>query len=175
MNALTRIINYILSSIVITVFAILVVCVIWQVFSRFVLGTPSTFTDELARFMFMWVGLIGAAFTLGQRRHLAIDLLTGSLSGQKKLYSDFFIIAAIAAFAGFIMVFGGSNLVAKTLANGQVSPALRIPMGYVYAAIPFSGLMILYYCLDFVVGLINGTGTGPNDQPVGNDEISDSV
>ncbi|WP_082733869.1 TRAP transporter small permease [Polycladidibacter hongkongensis] len=166
MRSLTRLVNLILRTVTVSVFAILVICVVWQVFSRFVLGTPSTVTDELARFMFMWVGLIGAAYTLGQRRHLAIDLLTGSLTGTKKRLSDFFILAAIAGFAGFVMVYGGWALVTKTLASGQVSPALRFPMGWVYAAIPFSGAVILFYCLEFTISLINGTGTGPNDPPV---------
>lgn len=163
MQALTKIVNTILKTITVSVFVVLVICVVWQVFSRYILGTPSTVTDELARFMFMWIGLIGAAYTLGMRRHLAIDLLTGSLLGKRKLYSDYFIVLAIAFFSGVIMFYGGGQLVLKTLANGQVSPALRIPMGYVYAAIPFSGAIMLFYCVEFFLGLVNGTGTGPND------------
>ncbi|MDD7910773.1 MULTISPECIES: TRAP transporter small permease [Pseudovibrio] len=166
MKSLSNIVNRLLSTVTVFVFAVLVVCVVWQVVSRFILGQPSTVTDEMARFMFMWIGLIGAAYTLGQRRHLAIDLLTGSLVGRTKLLSDLFITLAIAVFAITIMLYGGSNLVTKTLATGQLSPALRIPMGYIYAAIPFSGAVILFYCVEFAIGLINGTGTGPNDQPV---------
>ncbi|KZL27742.1 TRAP transporter small permease [Pseudovibrio sp. Ad37] len=164
MQALTKIVNTILKAVTVSVFVVLVVCVVWQVFSRYVLGTPSTVTDELARFMFMWIGLIGAAYTLGMRRHLAIDLLTGSLVGKRKLFSDYFIILAIAFFSGVVMFYGGGQLVLKTLANGQVSPALRVPMGYIYAAIPFSGGIMLFYCIEFFIGLVNGTGTGPNDQ-----------
>lgn len=154
-----------LASITIFVFSILIVCVVWQVISRFVLGSPSTVTDELARFMFIWVALLGAAYTLGQRRHLAIDLLSGALKGKAKLYSDIFIITAIACFAGLIMIHGGMILVMKTLSTGQVSPVLRFPMGYVYAAIPFSGGLMMFYCFDFLIGVITGQGTGPNDQP----------
>lgn len=163
MQALTKIVNTILKTVTVSVFLVLVICVVWQVFSRYVLGTPSTVTDELARFIFMWIGLIGAAYTLGRRKHLAIDLLTGALTGKRKLYSDYFITLAIAAFAGVVMFYGGGQLVLKTLANGQVSPALRIPMGYVYAAIPFSGAIMVFYCFEFFVGLVTGTGTGPND------------
>ncbi|OKL45852.1 TRAP transporter small permease [Pseudovibrio exalbescens] len=170
MNRITNTVDTILKTVVISVFAVLVVCVVWQVLSRYVLGTPSTFTDELARFMFIWIGLIGAAYTLGQRRHLAIDLLTGPLTGIKKRYSDYFIIAAILTFSLLIMVYGGSQLVMKTLITGQVSPALRVPMGYVYAAIPFSGVVMVYYSIEMLVGLIKGTGTGPNDQPIDHDD-----
>lgn len=164
MSKIRDFIDKALASVTIFVFGILIVCVVWQVISRFVLGSPSTVTDELARFMFIWVGLLGAAYTLGQRRHLAIDLLTGALTGKKKQLSDVLIIVAIASFAGLILVNGGMQLVAKTLSTGQVSPALRFPMGYVYAAIPFSGALMLFYCFDFLVGVLSGNGLGPNDQ-----------
>ncbi|VEC97941.1 Neu5Ac permease [Klebsiella variicola] len=62
----------------------LVFCVVWQVFSRYVLNQPSTLTDELARFLMIWVGLLGAAYTVGAQRHLAIDLLTLMLSSRKQ-------------------------------------------------------------------------------------------
>lgn len=47
----------------IMVMSVLVICVVWQVFSRYVLNQPSTSTDELARFLMIWVGLLGAAYT----------------------------------------------------------------------------------------------------------------
>lgn len=55
---------------------ILVVCVTWQVSSRYLLNAPSTLTDEIGHFTLMWFALLAAAYVLGQRRHLAIDLLT---------------------------------------------------------------------------------------------------
>ena len=60
----------------------LVVCVVWQVFSRYVLNQPSTLTDELARFLMIWVGLLGAAYTVGAQRHLAIDLLAMTIEKE---------------------------------------------------------------------------------------------
>lgn len=164
MRHLTSIVDGLLKVVITIVFSVLVACVVWQVWSRYVLGTPSTVTDEMARFLFMWIGLIGAAYTLGQRRHLAIDLITLHFHGAKKRAADLFIIAAIAAFAVLVMVYGGAQLVSRTLETGQVSPALRVPMGYVYGAIPFSGAVILYYCLLFLVDLLTGSGRGPNDR-----------
>ena len=144
-------------------FAILVACVIWQVFSRYVLESPSTVTDEMARFLFIWVALLGGAYTLGQRRHLAIDLLPMITKGALRLAINAGIIAAVAVFAALVMIYGGLDLVTRTLETGQVSPALRIPMGLVYVAIPFSGLCIFYYCLTFLADLFRD-GRGPNDQ-----------
>lgn len=163
MTALTRGVDLILRLVITTAFAILVVCVVWQVFSRYVLESPSTVTDEMARFLFIWVALLGGAYTLGQRRHLAIDLLPALTKGTTRIVVNMAVIGAIALFAALIMIYGGLNLVERTLATGQVSPALRIPMGVVYVAIPFSGVCILYYCLTFLADLLRD-GRGPNDQ-----------
>lgn len=149
-------IDQILRVIVIAIFGTLVVCVTWQVISRYVFGTPSVLTDEIARFLFMWLALIGGAYTFGARRHLAIDLLTAPLQGRAKLASEALILLVVAAFAGIVMVWGGGTLVTRTLASGQVTPALRISMGWVYGAIPFSGAMILYFCALFFADIARG-------------------
>jgi len=117
----------------------------------------------MARFLFIWVALLGGAYTFGQRRHLAIDLLPIVTTGATRLLVNGLIIAAVGFFAGVVMVYGGIDLVGRTLETGQVSPALRLPMGLIYIAIPFSGLCILYYCLTFLADLIR-SGRGPNDQ-----------
>lgn len=70
----------------VAVMVALVICVVWQVFSRYVLNTPSTLTDELARFLMIWVGLLGAAYTVGAQRHLAIDLLAMTLPPRKQAF-----------------------------------------------------------------------------------------
>ncbi|MBM3604315.1 MAG: TRAP transporter small permease [Alphaproteobacteria bacterium] len=130
---------------IIVVFAVLLVCVSWQVISRYALGTPSTVTDELARFLFMWLALVGGAYTYGQGRHLAIDLLPTSLSGRPRQLNEALITLLIAAFAAVVMVWGGFQLVQRTLVSGQISPSLQLPMGWVYGAVPLSGLIIIAY------------------------------
>ena len=55
--------------------AFLVVDVLWQVLSRYILVSPSSVTDELAGYLLIWVGLLGAAYVSGKNEHLAIDLL----------------------------------------------------------------------------------------------------
>ncbi|EYU15124.1 TRAP transporter small permease [Photorhabdus aegyptia] len=132
----------------------LVFCVTWQVVSRYVFGMPSTVTDELARYLFMWVAMIGAAYTTGQHRHLAIDLLTMKLKGIGKNSVGLVIQAAIALFASIVLVYGGSILVISTLKTGQITPALGLPMGYVYLCLPISGVLMICYVLVDIVELI---------------------
>ncbi|MEJ6078402.1 TRAP transporter small permease [Vibrio sp. 1-Bac 57] len=147
MNKLITIINKALSLFCISLSSLLVMCVVWQVFSRYVLNAPSTFTDEVARFLFIWVGLMGAAYTLGQKRHLAIDLLAMKLEHNKAKQAKLNLLINLISisFASVIMVYGGARLMLKTLETGQISPALGIEMGLVYAAIPLCGLFMLVY------------------------------
>ncbi|MDP4712572.1 MAG: TRAP transporter small permease [Saprospiraceae bacterium] len=128
--------------------------VLWQVMSRYLLKAPSSFTDELARFLLVWIGVLGAAYVAGQDRHLAIDLLPSRLSGRRKKRLLVLIAALIVVFAVAVMVVGGSRLVYVTLYLGQKSSALQLPLGYVYLIVPISGLLVVYYKLDSIAKML---------------------
>lgn len=134
----------------------LVVCVVWQVFSRYVLNQPSTMTDELARFLMIWVGLLGAAYTVGAQRHLSIDLFAMMLKGPKQALLNIVINVLIFLFSGLVIVTGGLKLIDKTLATSQVSAAMQIPMGYVYVILPLCGAVMMFYALYFIATGIRG-------------------
>jgi len=126
----------------------LVLDVLWQVFSRYVLSSPSSFTDELAGFLLIWVGLLGAAYVAGKNEHLAIDLMLQKLKGKKKRNLQIIINLIVGIFAIFVMVFGGTWLVYTRFILGVKSAALALSLGYVYLIVPISGLIILYYVID---------------------------
>ncbi|PVX39708.1 TRAP-type C4-dicarboxylate transport system permease small subunit [Pasteurella langaaensis DSM 22999] len=139
-----------ISTFAIIVMVLLVICVTWQVFSRYVLHMPSTMTDEIARFSMIWVGLLGAAYTVGLQKHLSIDLFTHNLSMKKKAMSNIFINLCIIAFSLGVMVYGGFTLVSNVYATGQISPSMQIPMAYIYIALPLSGILMLFYSILFL-------------------------
>ncbi|MBD2856512.1 TRAP transporter small permease [Vibrio parahaemolyticus] len=143
MNKLVTYINRGLAAFTVSLSTFLVFCVVWQVLSRYVLGKPSTVTDELARYLFMWVALIGAAYTTGLKRHLAIDLLTMKLKGKKKLVNEIVIQVAIALFSYVVLVHGGTQLALK------LTPALGLEMGYIYFCLPISGALMIFYSVIF--------------------------
>ena len=130
--------------------------VLWQVFARYVLQNPSSFTDELARYLLIWVGLMGACYAVGKKLHLAIELFTEKLSARNRLFSDLFIYAVIFLFALFVMVVGGIRLMQITLILNQVSAALQIKIGYVYSVIPLSGVVMMFYAVAFTVEDLSG-------------------
>ncbi|AJQ96042.1 TRAP transporter small permease [Gynuella sunshinyii] len=153
MNKIIRLLNKVLSTFCVSLCSVLVACVVWQVFSRYVLSSPSTYTDEIARFLFIWVGLMGAAYTLGQKKHLAIDLLAQKLENSPSKENVLRLIINLVSlfFVTVIMTYGGGKLVMQVLSTGQVSPALGVEMGWIYSAIPLSGIfMLIYLFQDFI-------------------------
>lgn len=133
----------------------LVVDVVWQVISRFIFKDPSSFTDELATFLLIWVGLAGAAYVKGKNEHLAIDILHTKLSPKNLNRMMIFINFLVITFSVSIMVIGGSWLVYTRFVLGQLSAAMQVPIGYVYMIVPISGLLMTYYAADDIKLLIN--------------------
>ncbi len=142
---LKRILDRSLEVLVMAVVAVLVLDVLWQVFTRFILNHPSTWTEELAVFMLIWVSLLGAAVALNRGAHLGIDYFVGKLPGRARLWTEVFVFFCIAVFSLFVMIIGGIDLVASNLELGQQSPALGVEMGYVYLAVPISGFFLTLY------------------------------
>ncbi|MDP5229515.1 MAG: TRAP transporter small permease [Cellulophaga sp.] len=138
-------IDKILANFLVVIMAVMVLNVLWQVASRFLLGTPSSFTDELARYLMIWVGILGAAYVSGKNMHVAIDVLPSRLSAatQKKL--KFIVRILVMLFCLTAMVIGGSRLVYITYVLDQKSAALQLPLAVVYMVIPISGILIIYY------------------------------
>ena len=150
-SIIKNIIDKTLSWIVIVLMAVITINVLWQVFSRFVLQNPSSFTEELARYMLIWVGILGAAYVAGQKLHLAIDLLSTKLKGKPNALLEIFIQLCIFVFSFFVMVIGGLRLVYITLQLNQISAALQVPLGYVYIVVPMSGLLMMFYSTYFIL------------------------
>ena len=143
----TRIVDRALGWVLVVLMGIAVSNVLWQVFTRFVLANPSSFTDELARYLLIWIGLLGASYAAGMQMHLAIDLLPTRLTGRPRFYLGVLIEACIFLFALSVLVIGGIYLVALTLSLGQTSAALHVPLGYVYLALPMSGFLMMFYAV----------------------------
>ena len=129
----------------VAIFALLVIDVLWQVFSRYILNRSFSWTEELARFSLIWLSILGAAYLNAKREHLSMDFLYQKFSAATKKKVSIAIEVLIFLFAGIVMVIGGFNLVYTTLHLEQLSGTLRIPLGYIYAIMPFSGLLIMLF------------------------------
>lgn len=135
----------IVAGLLISLMGIMVLNVSWQVVSRYVFQNPSSFTDELSRYMLIWLGMLGASYVAGQDQHLAIDILPQKLEGRAKAWLKILIYGLVLLFAFLVLVLGGSNLVYITFILEQKSATLQLPLAYVYSIIPISGLLVTYY------------------------------
>ena len=160
-------VDKILEWILIALMAANVLNVLWQVFTRFVLRDPSSFTEELARYLLIWVGLLGASYAAGQKMHLAIDVVLKSLKGKARRVAELCVQAFIFLFAFSVMVIGGVRLASITLKLNQISAALRIQLGYVYCVLPLSGLLIMFYAFIFFLEGIRSFKSEPVFIPPG--------
>ncbi|MAZ49051.1 MAG: hypothetical protein CME65_10835 [Halobacteriovoraceae bacterium] len=131
-------------------FVSLILMVSWQVFSRYVLADPSTVTEELARFLLIWLIFFGATYTFIEKGHLAFELFLEKYESKIPLRS---FVSLLVIFLGMILFFGGTNLVYTIFTLGQKTAVLEIPMGLIYLAAPLNGILIIYYAAkDFLEG-----------------------
>jgi TRAP-type C4-dicarboxylate transport system permease small subunit len=140
-----RKLNRILEIFLVILMSVLVIDVLWQVFSRYLLASPSSFTDELAGYLLIWVGMLGAAYVAGRQEHLAIDIVLQRSRPSVKKRLSLIIHLMILLFAVAVMAVGGIILMYTRFALEVKSAALQLPLGYVYIVMPISGLIIVYY------------------------------
>ncbi len=146
-------IESILEKLLIFLMAAMVVNVTWQVLSRYLakfgfIDQASTDTEELARFLLIWLGLLGASYASARKMHLAIDLLLQNSGPVRARRLERVILVMVLVFAILVMVWGGGNLVYLTFVLEQTSAAIGLPLGIVYLVLPLSGLLIVYFALD---------------------------
>ena len=138
-------VNKIVEGLLVLILGGMVLNVLWQVFTRFFTSNPSAFTNELARYLMIWLGILGAAYISGKQEHVAIDFFVKKLNNSFRNIIDRFVLLSILSFAVFVMLIGGIHLVYITLKLEQYSPSLQIPLALVYSIIPLSGLLIIFY------------------------------
>jgi len=136
-----------------TLFLLMVAVASWQVLSRFILKNPSTFSEELLRYSLIWLAMLATAYVVGKNEHIAITFLRDRLIEESRIKLDILIQSVFLLFSAIIMVYGGAKAVSLTMA--QISPALHVPMGFVYLALPVSGVFILFYSTTNILELLH--------------------
>lgn len=150
---LTRVVDRVeqaLAWLLVLLMGVMVVDVTWQVVSRFLLHAPSSITEELAGFLLIWIGLLGAAYGFRTRAHLGIDLLVSSMGGTARRTVTVIAHALVLAFALCTLVIGGIMLVRLAFRLDQISAAMGIRMGMVYLALPVAGLLIIIFSVESI-------------------------
>lgn len=119
------------------------VLVVWQVVARYIFSAPIPWSETLAKYLFVWLVLINSAYIFGKKEHMNIAFFKEQLPHKVQLTLGVFIELVILIFAVIILVLGG--WAAVKVGMPQKDAALKISMGYVYAALPISGIQIMLY------------------------------
>lgn len=155
MNQLRNILNKVLEVLAGVSFIAMVLLTCWQVFTRYILGNASSWSEELVSYLFAWMALFGASLVVGERGHMNIPIVIDMMpSGLKKFFMIFAeIIACI--FALVILILGGTQI--TNLAMGQMTSSLGVAIGIFYVVMPISGALNIIYTLLNIAGILNGT------------------
>lgn len=130
-------------------FLAMVLLTCWQVFTRYVLKNPSSWSEEMVSYLFAWMSLFGASLVVGERGHMNIPILVERMGEKGRKFFAIFAEIVACIFAGVILVYGGIQI--TNLAMGQMTSSLGIPIGVFYVVLPVSGVLnIVYTVLNIV-------------------------
>lgn len=144
----------VLSWLIGTLMILLTVVVTYQVFSRYLTLLPRIlWTEEVARFCFLWMLFLGAALAVRQGRHFTIDLFGHKLTGLARRASQGFVLLVVGGVGAFMAV-GGAEFF--DMGMRRVSTTSGIRLAWVYIALPISGASMLLFALEGLVATVRG-------------------
>ncbi|MDO5519337.1 MAG: TRAP transporter small permease [bacterium] len=130
----------------------------WQVITRFILHNPSKYTEELLRYMLIWVTMLGVPYAYGKNRHLSINLMVKKFTPKNELRMKLFIELLVMALSIFVMIIGGIKVTLNSA--GQISPAIQIPMQIYYICVPICGILMVIYGVNRILAIIKALKEG---------------
>ncbi|GAA4965396.1 TRAP transporter small permease [Kineococcus glutinatus] len=149
-NALDRVLSWVC----VVLFAALVLDVMWQVFTRQVLDAPSAWSEELAKYLFIWLGLLGSALVFGERGHVGVELLVQKAPPAVQRVLSLTVQTTILLFAVVALAWGGWQVV--DIAWDQKVTGLPFNVGQLYLALPICGVLTAAYTLYHIVRIARG-------------------
>lgn len=154
MKEIRKILNTFLNFLAGISFLAMVILTCWQVFTRYILQNPSSWSEELVSYLFAWMALIGASVVTGERGHMNIPVIVDKMgSGAKRGFLVFSEIIAFL-FSAIILVYGGVKI--TSLAMGQLTSSLGVPIGIFYIVLPLCGVLNMVYALLNIVDICRG-------------------
>lgn len=157
MRIMRRIIDKTIEFICIFLIGTMTVLVTWQVITRYFFKSPSAVSEQLSKYMFVWLVLLASAYVFGKREHMSIVFLKNKLIGFKRCLIEIISEIIIMIFSSQILLFGGFRNTLLTLT--QHDSALPVTIGQIYIIIPICGIIIVFYSvcniLDFIKALLH--------------------
>lgn len=145
-----KILNKILSTILIALVAIMIAVVTYHVAVK-IIAEPSDWTDEFLRYSIIWLTMLGAPYAYGAGKHLSINILTNSFSPRGKLIDKLVVEVLVLLLSVVVFVIGGVMVTVNAI--GQYSASMHLPMQLYYVGVPIGGCLMVVYCIDHILGL----------------------
>jgi TRAP-type transport system small permease protein len=123
---------------------------LWQVFSREILGNSPTWSEETARVLLVWIGFLAAAIGFRERSHIAITFIVDRFPALLRRGVEWLITGLVLLF-GLYLIVQGSEFVADT--RHATLPGTGFPRSALYVAMPLAGFMIVLYTVLQTVGV----------------------
>ncbi|WP_042349413.1 TRAP transporter small permease [Bacillus massiliigorillae] len=131
-----------------TFLVLMVILVFIQIVSRIIFQSSFSWTEEVSRYLMIWLTFIGAAFSFQHGAHVGVELLTSKLPAKVSAILQVFV-AILCMILFYVMIVKGLELVDHS--SLQHSPALRLPMSFVYLIIPISGVLMALNMIDITI------------------------
>ena len=139
-----RVVDAMLRWVCIVLFALLVILVVYQVVIRS-FGGGNAWTEAMARIIFIWQGIIGAAYVIGENDDVAIDFLVRKFPAAVVKFFEVLAHSIVGFFAVWVMIMGGWRLADS--AFDQTVELLPFSQGQIYLILPVTGILIAIYCI----------------------------
>lgn len=141
MQKAKRIFNNLEEFFVIILLFIMAVVVFWQVVCRFVLKASLPWSEELSRYILVWVTFLGASIGVKRCAHIGVEAFLMILPKKLRGFMNY-IIAFICVIFCLIVFKESLGIIEKQIVNSQVSPAMQIPMWWAYLAVPVGMILM---------------------------------
>ena len=151
MKQLRKLLNHILNVLAGVSFLAMVAWTCWQVLTRYVLQNPSSWSEELVSYLFAWMALFGASLVVGERGHMNIPIVVERMGEKGRKFFAIFAELVALVFSGVILVYGGIQI--TSLAMGQMTSSLGLPIGVFYIILPLSGVLNIVYTILNIVDI----------------------
>ncbi|WP_339230498.1 TRAP transporter small permease [Oceanobacillus sp. FSL K6-2867] len=122
--------------------AVMIVIIIYQVFSRQILSSTPSWSEELSRVLFVWVSFLGIAYGFKEKLHIALGLVVNMMPSKVQDVFDYFA-KVLVIFLGVIMMYYGWNF--TTLMGNNIMPGTGLPSSMLYLSIPIAGFYVTLY------------------------------
>jgi TRAP-type C4-dicarboxylate transport system permease small subunit len=152
-DKIRQILNSVLKAVCACLLAFMSLLTCYQVFMRYVIKHPSTISEDILSYSFVWVSLFATTLVFGERDHMNLTFFLDKFNFKVKTIVEILTEVLIGVIAVVVFFFGGIKFM--SVGALQVSPTLKITMNYIYVIMPICGILICIYSILNIVKLLD--------------------